>query len=281
MNNLLTDNPSTDDQRDTQPKFFEAPTYFSEDLWLEKGRLFWAEIKALDKQGKALEEKQGSMNWVLGDWLLEGIENGVKPRKMKNHVLEVTGLKLSSGRLSNLMTVSRAVEPSRRREDLPYSIHAEVAKFDPETQEKLLQEAVDGGEEDKVALARWIKDKSVHRRLVPYSVRGFRAYIKKAQDRGQIPRTGKPRANDKEPIHQTISVRVSLRDGVWLENLARAKSVRSVSDMILTLAQRCVKEHREEFNAKIAEYKASPGRDEMDRQCRRIVPVQRRRHRSM
>lgn len=255
---------------DIQLKFCEPAIYYSEDAWAEKGRYGWTEVKALDKQAKALADKQGSMNWFLGDWLLEGVDGGLKPKKLKRRVLEITGLKLSSGRLSNLMTVSRGIELSRRREDLPYSIHEAVAKFDVDVQEKLLELAQDGGEE------RWIEGR---RHLVPFSVRGFRAEIRKMQESGKIPRTAKARPNDTQPV-QNVSLRITLRDGDFLEKLARAQGKPSVADVIGWMLGQYFKEHKAALQAEIDEYMKTHS-DETDRLVGRIVPVQRPRRRRM
>jgi hypothetical protein len=257
----------------TQLKFCEPAIYFSEGAWLEKLRYGWAEVKALDERAKALVEKQGSMNWVLGDCLLEGVDSGLKPGRLKKHVLEVTGLKLSSGRLSNLMTVSRAIpiESSRRREDLPYSIHAEVAKFEPDVQDKLLDLAEEGNRH------KWIKvpKEGWRQTWAPYSVREFRAIITKKQDLGELPRVGKASAKPHaEPRYQTISLRMTLTNGNYLEDLAGATCASSVEAMILTLLRRCITEHKEEFQAEIAKYhKMFP--DPKTRRYGRPLPAQR------
>ena len=127
----------------TQLQFCEPPIMFYEDVWVAHLRGVWGQLQAIEEQRKTLDEKEDDVNWLLGDQLVEGVEAGGKSKKLKKHVLQVTGRKLSDSRLNRLMTVSRAVEPCRRQQFLSWSMHAEVAKFEPEVQEKLLEEARD------------------------------------------------------------------------------------------------------------------------------------------
>ncbi len=249
---------------------------FYEDVWVAHLRGVWGQLQAIEEQRKTLDEKEDDVNWLLGDQLVEGVEAGGKSKKLKKHVLQVTGRKLSDSRLNRLMTVSRAVEPCRRQQFLSWSMHAEVAKFEPEVQEKLLEEARDGREE------KWMWDAETGRnRLfsVRYKVRGFREHIRHMQDLGQIPRVGKANAKpDAEPKYQTISVRMSLANGNYLEDLAGATRADSVEDMILTLLRRCITENKDEFQAEIAKYHATFP-DPKTRRYGRPLPAQRPRRR--
>src|SRR5712671_3727984 len=75
--------------------------------------------------GKHLTKAKGNMLWDLGDWLLEG-EHGLEGAELKKHATKITGY--SWGNLKNYMWVSRSIPKSRRRDELTYSHHREVAK---------------------------------------------------------------------------------------------------------------------------------------------------------
>src|SRR5947207_2642339 len=112
---------------------------FSLEEWLHKGR-------ELVRHGKDLANQEDRQQWDIGDWLIKGKDSGVektkvlKTRSFKRHALEITRRK-SWGSLKNLMTISRQVGPSRRRDGregrtfLSYAVHVEAAKFDAKTQE--------------------------------------------------------------------------------------------------------------------------------------------------
>jgi hypothetical protein len=261
-----------------QPAFFkELPIMVNEEYWVAHLSGAWGQLKAIAGQRKKLDEKEDDVRWLLGDWLVEGVDAGIKPKRLKKHVLEVTGLQQASKTLDNLMRVSRAVKTPLRRVKLCWSMHEAVAKFDAETQVKLLDEAEHGREEKLLWNAergmKWPTD-------VRYSVRGFRKYIAKAQEFGQIPRVGEASAAkpNAEPKYQTISLRLSLANGNYLEDLADATNATSVEDMILTLLRRCITENKEEFQGEIAKYnRMFP--DPKTRRYGRPLPAQRPRRR--
>src|SRR5438093_1122525 len=120
----------------TQPKFFEMPIPFERQQWREYGKYLMQHDRNLDKQ-------RDNLPWEVGDWLTEGVRGGLKPRMLKREVRAITG-KYSWNTLNNFMTVSKNVEPSRRRETLDYSIHVLIAKFSPADQDRLLDLAEKG-----------------------------------------------------------------------------------------------------------------------------------------
>lgn len=98
----------------------------SEDLTFEE----WSAV------GSRLERMGKMVNWWLGDCLAFGDR---KYGRLKEFA-EANGI--NPGTLMNLVRVSRAVELSRRRENLDWCKHAEVAKLGPKEQSKWLDKAV-------------------------------------------------------------------------------------------------------------------------------------------
>jgi len=60
---------------------------------------------------------------------------------MYDDVAEEAGIEKKT--LQNYKSISNSVEPSRRREELTFGHHSEVAKLEPEKQKFFLQKAVD------------------------------------------------------------------------------------------------------------------------------------------
>lgn len=90
--------------------------------------------------------------WWVGDWINHGealygddasqaVEATLSERYDLAH--RVTGL--DQGTLMNLASVCRKVAKSRRREELPISIHVEVAKLGPREQKKWLSACIKHG----------------------------------------------------------------------------------------------------------------------------------------
>lgn len=90
----------------------------------------WAE------QGRRLGTIGRGVGWWIGDWLLYGNE-----RFGERYVraARITGYDVQT--LMNMVYVASSVAPSRRRDRLSFSHHAEVAALDPETQERWLARA--------------------------------------------------------------------------------------------------------------------------------------------
>lgn len=100
--------------------------------------------------GRMLGQVNRSVNWWLGDWLNFGEDvygedhaQGVDDIQSRYDEAErVTGL--DHGTLLNISSVCRKVAKKRRRVELGFWIHAEVAPLEPAEQERYLQEAIDG-----------------------------------------------------------------------------------------------------------------------------------------
>jgi len=91
----------------------------------------WVEV------GRRLGDTQKLLAFWIGDWISFG-RSKWEQGKYLNAELEFCK---KYGTLANAVYVSQRIEPSRRRENLSFSHHREVAKFDEEKQEHYLNYA--------------------------------------------------------------------------------------------------------------------------------------------
>lgn len=85
--------------------------------------------------GEQLQAQRDANLWWLADWAAAG---ELRYRREYGPALERI---YARGSLHNLSSVSRRVEPSRRREGLSFSHHVEVASLEPEWQTVWLDDA--------------------------------------------------------------------------------------------------------------------------------------------
>jgi len=90
--------------------------------------------------GQFLKKANKSVQFWLGDWLNYGEQ---KYGEMYAQAVDATDYE--QGTLANFKYVSARIEISRRREDLPWAHHAEVASLEPEAQEAWLKAAAEEG----------------------------------------------------------------------------------------------------------------------------------------
>lgn len=90
----------------------------------------WARI------GRQLQLADLAVQWWIGDWLNYG-----EPRYGEKYAQAIEEFGRKKQTLMNYAYVARAIEPSRRREIVDFSTHAEVASLEPEDQDKLLAKA--------------------------------------------------------------------------------------------------------------------------------------------
>ncbi len=111
------------------PGFHFSPTQLTIDSWVEYDE--WEFV------GRKLASADRSVQWWIGDW----IRHGEKAYSEKySQALELTGLKKQT--LMNYAFVCGAFkETSRRREDVDFSTHAEVAGLPASEQDKILDKA--------------------------------------------------------------------------------------------------------------------------------------------
>ncbi len=89
-----------------------------------------------ERLGERLKYISGSVQFWLGDWVNYG-ENRYGEKYAQ--AIDATGYEYQT--IANARYIAEKVEVSRRRENLPFSHHAEVAPLDIEDQELLLQKA--------------------------------------------------------------------------------------------------------------------------------------------
>jgi hypothetical protein len=257
----------------TQIQFCEPAIYFSLETWLLRG-------SELIKHGKRLEEQEDCRQWDIGDWLISGEESGVrtkaiKEKAFKKYALEITKYN-SWGSLKNLMTIARRVPdgPESRRRDgregrkfLSYAIHVEVAKFDDETQEQLLEHAE--------------KEHS--------SVRLFKNYIARAQDIGHLPKIGKVKL--KKPTSKGYKLQVFVTDVDYthfcrlslalgpphakrsFNSIGRSLDEPMPEAALFWCAVQYVKEHKAELLERVAQDQKKRAEDQrIDDLCHRKLP---------
>lgn len=88
--------------------------------------------------GEFIKNANGAVHFWIGDWLNYGER---KYGEMYTQAIDET--KYEYGTLSNDKWVASRIEPSRRRENLSFSHHQEIANLEPEEQEELLNLAED------------------------------------------------------------------------------------------------------------------------------------------
>jgi hypothetical protein len=86
--------------------------------------------------GRALRDIEGSIQWWIGDWLNYG-----EHKFGERYAQAVEETHYSYQTLANMKYVASKVEPSRRRENISFSAHAEVAPLSPPDQEKVLSQS--------------------------------------------------------------------------------------------------------------------------------------------
>jgi len=127
-----------------------APEQFSSDAWEQIGHL--------------LLRLEGSIQWLIGDWLVYG--EGVKWGDATKFA-ETFGR--DPGTLHNYASVSRAIQFSFRNENLTYTHHVAVSSLTPEQQVYALEYAAHG-EEKPLSVARfraWIKSQIGEQPVLP------------------------------------------------------------------------------------------------------------------
>jgi hypothetical protein len=90
-----------------------------------------------ERIGRQLQLADMAVQWWIGDWLVYG-ETAYYDR-YSQALEDMTGRKTQT--LMNYAYVAKSIEISRRRENVDFSTHAEVASLDPEDQEKVLAKA--------------------------------------------------------------------------------------------------------------------------------------------
>jgi hypothetical protein len=86
--------------------------------------------------GEFIKKANGSVHFWIGDWINYGEkEYGEK------YTQAISETEYDYGTLRNDAYVAKRIDLSRRRDNVPFSIHAEVAPFDAKQQDELLKKA--------------------------------------------------------------------------------------------------------------------------------------------
>jgi hypothetical protein len=201
------------------------------------------ELKEIKKRS---DKDKSQALWDIGDHILKGQVLGrLGQQELKKHATEIT--KTSWENVQNYMWVSRSVPVSRRRENLSYSIHREVASFDEATQEMLLDRAEKGDPRTKG----------------PLKVRAFQEAIKLLRKNGTIP-PGKDTPSNgsgaEEPDEvMVVTVLFRLRPDAFdfMKRLAFARhGTHTPQRLLWEMALTYYKENIPKLTAELAEYDA-------------------------
>jgi hypothetical protein len=90
---------------------------------------------------EALAAMERGRQWWIGDALVYG-EATFEEELFVQHSSEVG---LEPGTLVNYRWIASSIDPSRRREELSFSHHAEVARLKPDEQDAMLERAIANG----------------------------------------------------------------------------------------------------------------------------------------
>jgi hypothetical protein len=212
---------------------FTARQLFAIENWTLQGRSLARELKAF---GKDTEKSEGKLLWELGDWLINGELDGKMGKdKLRKCAVAATGFKWNY--LKQLKVVSRAIPPSRRRNDLSYSMHREVCPADEATQERLLTEA---------ARRQATRD--------PMSVREIRKEVKKQI--GSIGSKGSSLLQKKMGgAGEIVKIALSMENYNQLYRLQRDFNCGgNVGDVMFLIVRTYIKQNSSEIKARRAEY---------------------------
>ena len=95
----------------------------------------WETREAWLEDGRRLGERTERDRWALGDWVVHG------EREYGDLAAAATEINVAAKTLSNLASVARKIETSRRREVLSWSHHAEIASLPVDVGDALLDRA--------------------------------------------------------------------------------------------------------------------------------------------
>lgn len=108
-----------------------------------------------DKIGEMLLRLEGSIQWLIGDWLVYG--EGVHYGELKDFADK---LEMDYGTLRNYASVARNVHLSLRNDKLSYHHHVAVSKLTPEWQKYALEHAVNQKKMPVAKFRQWIADQT-------------------------------------------------------------------------------------------------------------------------
>lgn len=108
------------------PTYLKLPDDLSYDHW--------------ERIGRQLQLANLAVQWWIGDWLVYG-----EHRWRQKYAQAVQQFGKAEQTLMNYHFVAKSISPSRRREEVDFSTHAEVAGLEEEDQERILAKAAKEG----------------------------------------------------------------------------------------------------------------------------------------
>lgn len=108
-----------------------------------------------DKIGEMLFRLEGSIQWLIGDWLVYG--EGVHYGELKDFADK---LEMDYGTLRNYASVARNVNLSLRNDKLSYHHHVAVSKLNPEWQKFALEYAASQKKMPVAKFRQWIAEQT-------------------------------------------------------------------------------------------------------------------------
>ena len=92
--------------------------------------------------GSVLQQMGEAVHWWLGDWLKYGEKNwGDEGQKKENYTQAINETGFSYNTLRNDAYICDRIDSARRRANLSFSLHSEVAKLEPDEQDIWLAKA--------------------------------------------------------------------------------------------------------------------------------------------
>lgn len=95
------------------------------------------DFETYERLGWALGQINRASRWWIGDWLLYGEDGTFGDR----YVQAVAATGLSEETLRYYLWVCKSIAPSRRLQSVPFSVHATVARLEPQEQKRWLSTA--------------------------------------------------------------------------------------------------------------------------------------------
>lgn len=92
------------------------------------------------QRGESLALRQKAAQWHIGDFLCYG-----HTRYGEQYAQAEAVLNLRPSTLGGYEWVASRIEPTRRREDVDWTLHRMVAKYEPAVQDELLAQAAEAG----------------------------------------------------------------------------------------------------------------------------------------
>jgi hypothetical protein len=171
------------------------------------------------KLGDLLFRLEGSIQWLIGDWLAYGDNLAYGDLKAR---VEATGRDYNTVR--NYMVVCRAFELSRRRYNLSFGHYQSAAALDPENQDRALAYAV----ENKQSVAAFRKMVHDHLKPPPTSVSSALPTEETSTPKPAFSGLEKLAQRDRstwKPQDKAAILQYAAQVQTWLDNLvAEAKS---------------------------------------------------------